>query len=259
MADQRTGLFTNSKIHMDEEALAINARAEANSSTETPPVEPNVPEVTSDKVQPEKTEKSTESEATEGEKKASGAEKRIHKLVDERDQYREKAQTLEQKLAELTAGAAASPGYNPTNQPSNGESQGGERELTIDDLRTIARLEVEKERTINRINLEASEVIQTHPELNKDSDKFDPDVNEAVTSAVLLEIQRDPSKSVKQLTEKYLKPYRKAAEKAVGQEKATLAKQVGEEALRPSAVKPTNKSLNEKSIEELEAELTIVH
>lgn len=261
MAGQRKALFNNSKIHMDEEEKAINARAEANSSTDTPTVEPNAPEVTNDPVQPEKTEQSTETEATEGKKKVSGAEKRIHKLVDERDQARIEAETLQSKLAELTAGQPA--GNSPQYQPTNGESQGGERELTIDDLRTIARLEVrlevEKERTINRINLEASEVIQSHPELNKDSDQFDPDINEAVTSAVLLEIQKDPTQSVKKLTEKYMKPYRLAAEKAVGKEKTNLTKQVSEGALRPSAVKPAQKSFAEKSIEEMEAELEIVH
>lgn len=244
---------------MDEEALAINARAEANSLTETPPVETNAPEVTNDKVQTETTEQSTESQETEGEKKVSGAEKRIHKLVDERDQARQQVETLQSKLADLMSGGTPPAGYSPQYQPVQGESSDGERELTIDDLRTIARLEVEKERTVNRINLEASEVIRSHPELDETSDKFDPDINEAVTSAVLLEIQKDPSQSVKKLTEKYLRPYRKAAERAVGQEKATLAKQVGEATLRPSTVKPASKSLAEKSIEELEAELTIVH
>lgn len=259
MAGQRKALFNNSKIQMDEEALAINAKAEENGLLETPPSETNAPDVTKETVQPEKTETSTESEGTEGEKKVSGAEKRIHKLVDERDQYKQEAQSLSSKLAELTAAAQATPGYNPTNQPSNGESQGGERELTIDDLRTIARLEVDKERTINRINLEASEAQRAHPELDPKSDQFDPDINEVVTSAVHLEIRNNPSLSVKTLTEKYMKPYRRIAERAIGQEKATITKQVNEEALRPSSVKPTNKSFAEKSIEEMEKELPIVH
>jgi len=256
MAGQRKALFNNSKIHMDEEALAINAKAEENGLLETPPSETNAPEVTSDEVQPEKTDQSTEPQGTEGEKKVSGAEKRIHKLVDERDQARQQAESLSAKLAELTATAQSQPGYTPTNQPPVGESQG---ELTIDDLRTIARLEVEKERTINRINLEASEAQRAHPELDPNSDKFDPDINEAVTTAVHLEIRNNPSLSVKTLTEKYMKPYRKVAERAIGQEKATITRQVSEEALRPSSVKPVNKSFAEKSIEEMEKELTIVH
>lgn len=244
---------------MDEEALAINARAEENSATDTPTVEPKAPEVMEETVQPEHTVKATETEETEGEKKVSGAEKRIHKLVDERDSARQEAQSLSAKLAELTAGASAQPGNMPQNQPSSGESQGGERELTIDDLRTIARLEVEKERTIGRINSEAKEAQAKHPELDPSSDLFDADINEAVTSAVELEIRANPTKSVKDLTEKYMKPYRKAAERAVGAEKQILAKQVSDEALRPSNVKPVNKSFAEKSLEEMESELGMVH
>lgn len=244
---------------MDEEALAINARAEANSATETPPVEPKAPEVVSEPVKPEPTVKATETPETEGEKKVSGAEKRIHKLVDERDSARQEAQSLSAKLAELTAGAQAPAGSMPTNQPSNGESQGGERELTIDDLRTIARLEVEKERTIGRINSEAKEAQAKHPELDPSSDLFDPDINEAVTAAVELEIRANPTKSVKELTDRYMRPYRKAAERAVVAEKQILAKQVSDEALRPSSVKPVNKSFAEKSLEEMEAELGFVH
>ena len=244
---------------MDEEALAINARAEENSALETPPSESKAPEVIEETVQPEHTVQATETQDTEGEKKVSGAEKRIHKLVDERDSARQEAQSLSAKLAELTAGASAQPGNMPQNQPSNGESQGGERELTIDDLRTIARLEVEKERTIGRINSEAKEAQAKHPELDPSSDRFDADINEAVTTAVELEIRANPTKSVKELTERYMRPYRKAAERAVGEQQKTLAKQASETALRPSNVKPTNKSLADKTLEELEAELEIVH
>lgn len=244
---------------MDEEALAINARAEANSSTDTPTVEPKAPEVTSEEAKPEQTVQAADSTETEGEKKVTGAEKRIHKLVDERDQYKQQAQSLSEKLAELTAGAKAPADISPTNQPTNGESQGGERELTIEDLRTIARLEVEKERTIGRINSEAKEAQAKHPELDPSSDLFDADINEAVTTAVELEIRANPTKSVKELTERYMRPYRKAAEKAVGEQQKTLAKQASEGALRPANVKPTAKSLADKSIEELEAELEVVH
>lgn len=252
-------LFNNSKIHMDEEALAINARAEQNSATETPTVEPKAPEVVEETAKPEHTVQAAETGDAEGEKKVTGAEKRIHKLVDERDQYKQEAQSLSQKLAELTAGAQAPAGISPQYQPAQGESSGGERELTVDDLRTIARLEVEKERTIGRINSEAKEAQSKHPELDPSSDLFDPDINEAVTTAVELEIRANPTKSVKELTERYMRPYRKAAEKAVGEQQKTIAKQASEAALRPSNVKPTVKTLDDKSIEELEAELGFIH
>lgn len=238
---------------MDEEEKAINAKAEENSLSETPADEIKQPEVKEESVQPEKTETSTEETKTEG-KKVSGAEKRIHELVDERDEARRQAQDLSTKLAELTA-TPQTQGENPFTQ----EAVGGERELTLDDLRSIARLEVEKERTVNRINAEAREAQKTYSVLDKTSDAFDADVNEAITTAVWLEVQRDPSQSVMKLTEKYMKPYLKAAERAVGQEKETLAKQASEGALRPSNIKVQDKKSADKTIEELEAELEIVY
>lgn len=240
---------------LKEEEQAINAKAEENSQSDSPTEETNTSEVEDEAVQPEKTEKSTEETDTEDDRKVSGAEKRIHQLVDERDRERREKETLAQKLEELTS-QAQNPGDFPQYQRDGAD---GERELTLDDLRTIARLEVEKERTVNRINSEAREVQKLYPELDKDGDSFDPDVNEAVTTAVWLEIQRDPSQSVKKLTDKYMKPYLKAAERAVGQEKQNLAKQVSETALRPSAIKGTEKKFHEKTIEEMEQELDIVN
>lgn len=239
---------------MDEEEQAINAKAEGDSLSEPPTEEPNQPEVNEESVPPEKTEQSTEETETEGVKKVKGAEKRIHKLVDERDEYRRQVDDLSSKLAELTAQPDTQGAY-----PQEYQSESGERELTIDDLRTIARLEVEKERTIARINQEAREAQKFYPELDKKSDAFDPEVNEAVTTAVWLEIQRDPGKSVTELTDKYMKPYLKAAERAVGREKEALARQVSESTLRPSNIKAEGKKLHEKSIAELEQELEMIY
>jgi len=239
---------------LEKEEQAINAKAEDNSPTETPTVETKALEVDDESVQSEKTEISTEESDTEGEKKVSGAEKRIHKLVDERDDYKAKVEDLSSKLEELTAGSQQED-VNPY-QP---ESDGGQKELTIDDLRTIARLEVEKERTVNRIKSEAQDAQKFYPELDSNSDAFDPDVNEAITSAVYNEIRMNPNLSVKQLTDKYMKPYLKAAERAVGQEKATIAKQVTEATLRPSNIKGNEKKFQDKSIEEMEQELETVH
>jgi hypothetical protein len=237
---------------LQAEEQAINARAEENSQLESPTSEQTTPEVSDESVQPETTEKSTEGEETEG-RKVNGAEKRIHHLVDERDQYKKQAEDLSSRLEELTSQSDTKGGY-----PGYIPDESGERELTIDDLRAITRLEIEKERTVSRINQEAREVQKFYPELDKTSDAFDPDVNEAVTTAVWLEIQKDPSKSVTKLTDKYMKPYLKAAERAAGQEKRELVKQVHDEALRPSAIKATDRKFHEKSIAEMERELETV-
>jgi len=247
---------------MDKEQKKTVNGGEEDIVLESSTNEPNPLEVSEDTVKPEKTDKSTEESKTDGGKKFSGAEKRIHEVVSakkqaemERDEAKREAESLSQKLRELT-GVIDTPTGISTSQPSQ---DNGERELTIDDLRSIARLEVEKERTVNRINAQASEAIKLNPELDKDSAIFDPDINEAVTSAVLLEVQKDPSKDVLKLTEKYMKPYRKAAERAVGDEKATLAKQVSETALRPNNIKPVDKGFQDKSIEEMEQVLEMVN
>jgi hypothetical protein len=75
----------------------------------------------------------------------------------------------------------------------------------------------------------------------------------------MLEIQRDPSQSVEKLAEKYLKPYRRVAEKAIGQEKASLAQQVTDATLRPNNVRTVDKQFHEKSVAEMEAELGLVY
>jgi len=240
---------------MDEEQKTVNG-GEEDITLESSTNEPKQLEVAEEAVPAEKTEKSTEESNTES-KKFSGAERRIHEVVSEkkraemeRDEARQQAESLSQKLAELTAQPTGAPDQTDPNE---------ERTLTIDDLRSIARLEVEKERTVNRINAQGAEAIKLYPELDKSSDSFDSDINEAVTSAVLLEVRNDPSKDVVKLTEKYMKPYRKAAERAVGEEKATLAKQASESALRPNNIKPVDKGFQEKSIEEMEQELEMVH
>ena len=79
---------------LEEEEKAINAKVDENSPTDSPSVETNEPEVEEDSVSPEKTETSTEEPDTEGVKKVHGAEKRIHKLVDERDEYKKQVEDL---------------------------------------------------------------------------------------------------------------------------------------------------------------------
>jgi len=259
MAGQRTSSDYQFLLCMDDlikEEQAINAKAEADSSTDSPTVSTKPQEVKEESVQPEKTETSTEGSKTEGDKKLTGAEKRIHALVDERDEYKAKVEDMSSRLAELTTETqdnADTPQFNQSPDTS------GDRELTIDDLRTIARLEVEKEKTVNRIQSEGREAIRTYPVLDQSSSDFDADVNEAITSAVYLEIQKNPNQSVIKLTEKYMKPYLKAAENAVGKEKDELVKQVNDTVLRPSTIKGSDKKFHEKSLNEMEQELGIIY
>lgn len=226
---------------------------EDNTLTESPTEETNTSEVNETAVPSEKTETSTE--GTETKDGLTGAERRIHKLVDKVKEKDSVIEDLTSKLAELQGGDVPSEVY-PQYAPDN---QGGDREITLDDLRTIARLEVEKERTIARINSEAAEAIRFYPELDKNSDAYDPDVNKAVTDAIWLEVQRDPSKSVTELADKYMRPYIQATERAVGKEKTNLAKQVSDGALKPVNFKSVDKKAEDMTIAELEASLEMVY
>lgn len=238
---------------MDEEQKTVNESDDENIVSDSSSDAQNLSEVESSETQSEKTGKSVEGVEADG--KLTGAEKRIHKLVDKVKEKDSVIEDLTSKLAELQSGDVPQgeyPQYSSNNQD-------GERELTIDDLRTIARLEVDKERTVNRINAEAREVIRFYPELDQKNDAFDPDINDAVTSAVWLEIQRDPSKSVTELTEKYMKPYVQVAERAIGKEKTNLAKQVSDGALRPVNIKSVDKKAEDMTIAELESTLEMVY
>lgn len=240
---------------MDDEQKTVNIPDEQNIGSDSSTEQENTSEVLEGGVQSEKTATSTQPERTDdGGQKQSGAQKRIHTLVDERDTLRNENNDLRSKLEELTSQSQV-----PSTDyvPQYGDQ--GERELTVDDLRTIARIEVEKERTLNRINTQAAQAVSDNPILNSKSDTFDPDVSEAVSTAVLNELRLDPTKDVGKLTEKYLKPYLKAAQKAVGEEKAILAQQANETTLRPTNVKQPEKTFSDLSIQEMEQRLGVVN
>lgn len=253
MAGQRTNALVNSsKSLMDDEQKAVNS-APAESVTDSPAVEQKAPEVKEEAPQSEPiSEEKREEPKTEG--KSSGAEKRIHKLVKEVKTLKEQlGQYTDEVSVEEPQPQAVMPQYQP-----QGESQGEERSMTPQELEALianrTRLEIEKEKTISRINSEATEVVNTYPQLNKDSEQFNPELNEAVTTAVYNEIRQNPTLSVKKLTEKYMKPYLKSVESAVDGRQQELAKAAVDAALRPTGtVSKAEKSVSEMSIEEIEA------
>lgn len=246
--------ITSSFICMDEEQKqSVNEEAEVNSPEEATPSETNDQQVevqeTDQEAQPEENQDSNTDK-----RRGKGAEKRIHQLVD-------KVKTLEQQLSEYTGEAEVDTqqgGYLDYNQIGQQNDQ-GERELTITDLQAITRLEIEREKTINRINQESKEAMTDYPELNPDDERFDPELSEIVTDSVLHKIQANPRQSVKALVQKYMKPYRKSVENAADGMRQELAKQVSDTALRPTGtVSKSEKSVDEMSIEEIEAKFGTV-
>lgn len=206
------------------------------------------------------TEEASEEVETGGETK-KGAQSRIKELVRERNEEREKRISLEQKMAELTSQGDSgdySP-YTPQYQPG---SEVTPEQLQQDIMRqadSIVQLRLRQQEAANRIRNESNDAVKAHAQLDPDSDQFDPELSETVTEAVEAYVRQNPySASVKKFVDKLMKPYTKGVAKEVGKATENIAKQVSETALRPTNVRKQEKSAEEKSIAELEAELGIV-
>jgi hypothetical protein len=237
----------------EEQNLTENNDVELNNATESSIVETNTSEP--DNAESNEVDQPTEEEANqeEGEKKETGASKRIQGLVRDKKQLQEKVEDLSTKLETFTQGLN---NYEP-NTPNYGE---GERDLTLDDLRALTRMEIEKEKAINRINNEAKEAVLKYPQLDPLSDSFDPDLNDSVTTTVYHAVRGNPTTSVTSLVDKLMKPFTKSVESAVASEKKELAKQAAESAMRPSShVDKTEKSVEDMSIEEIKEKYGVVY
>lgn len=237
----------------EEQNLTENNDVELNNATESSIVETNTSEP--DNAESNEVDQPTEEEANqeEGEKKETGASKRIQGLVRDKKQLQEKVEDLSTKLETFTQGLN---NYEP-NTPNYGE---GERDLTLDDLRALTRMEIEKEKAINRINNEAKEAVSKYPQLDPLSDSFDPDLNDSVTTTVYHAVRGNPTTSVTSLVDKLMKPFTKSVESAVASEKKELAKQAAESAMRPSShVDKTEKSVEDMSIEEIKEKYGVVY
>jgi hypothetical protein len=237
----------------EEQNLTENNDVELNNATESSIVETNTSEP--DNAESNEVDQPTEEEANqeEGEKKETGASKRIPGLVRDKKQLQEKVEDLSTKLETFTQGLN---NYEP-NTPNYGE---GERDLTLDDLRALTRMEIEKEKAINRINNEAKEAVLKYPQLDPLSDSFDPDLNDSVTTTVYHAVRGNPTTSVTSLVDKLMKPFTKSVESAVASEKKELAKQAAESAMRPSShVDKTEKSVEDMSIEEIKEKYGVVY
>lgn len=190
-------------------------------------------------------------------------EKRIHKLVDERDRIKEEKESLARQVEELTAQLSSQPQgvipQSPTIEPGAEVTQEQYKADVVRTAQSIAQLEVQKERIIDRINKEAQESISDHPELNPKSEVFDKELSDTITESVRAQIQVNPTASVKKLVNNLMKPYRKAVEKQVAENTTIVAKQVAETALRPSQVKAVEKPFAELSEKEMEEKLGVTY
>lgn len=239
--------------NQDEQALNPTIGEETNVEA-TPAIEEQTAEETpaeSAEVAPQTEEVVEETDQKEPKK---GAEKRIRELNGQ-------VKSLKQRLEEVTGGN----GEIPTQQFAPQVDLDSEvtpeqyRQHVLQQADAIVQLRMKQSESMNRIASESAEVERKYPQLDPDNEAFDKELSETITEAIEAQIKLNPySTSVKSIADKLMKPFMRAVNNGVAQEKETIARQVSETALRPTNVRKQEKSANEKSIAELEAELGII-
>jgi hypothetical protein len=249
---------------MDEEQKTVTETPVAETEiVESSPTEEKTVQPTEVNEAPKKEEVSEVKEEVSEVTEPKPVEKRIHKLVDERNREREEKESLARQVEELTAQLSSQPqsvnSSLPTIEPGAEVTQDQYKRDIVQTAQSIAQIEIQKERILDRINKEANESIADHPELNPKSEVFDKELSDTITESVRAQIQVNPTASVKKLVNNLMKPYRRAVDKKVAEETATVAKQVVETALRPSQVKSVEKPFSDLSVEEMEKRLPITY
>lgn len=257
--------------------MALNENVEIeNNAIDTPSIEQTTEEVVDT---PSEATEATADEATQEETNETegsshkGENYRIRELNAAKKAAEERANALEERMANMVGGVPNNGGYNLPQQNLEPIINPGEEIDAVEfDRRLKAReenilqradalvqLRTKQSEAIGRITGETQEVIREFPELDPKSDSFNKELSDAITEATEAYVSKNPySASVKQFVAKMMKPYKGAVSKEVGQVKETLAKQVSQSAIRPTSIKQIEKTAREKTIAELENELGVV-
>lgn len=249
----------------DEEALKAD---ESQIEEESPTSEESNEEV----VQTPAEELPTESEGEEAEAEPTGeveaegtprdenrktAKSRIRELVTEKKEAEAKAESLADQVKKLTAFKTTQE-YSP--QP---QQQPEQSEITYEELMrrqdALVQIRLAQQENVHRVQQEALEAIKAYPELDPDSDNFDSELSEAISQATLAKIQADPTSPVRKFVDGLMRPYKRSLEKQEAGQKETIAKQVSQQAMRPTQVQEQEKPFSELSIEEMEKKLGVMY
>jgi uncharacterized coiled-coil protein SlyX len=243
----------------EDTALNQNVGEEANVST-TPVEEPKAP-VEETKPEGEVATEPKEEESKEEVPAKKGAEARIRELNSRAKSAEEKVQSLSEQLENLTRGVTpqGNQPYTPQVAPGNEISPEQYQSDVVRAADGLVQIRLNQFKIVENINREASLAIKDHPELDPESDQFDKELNDSVTEATLAYAKSNPTGSVRKFVDKLMKPYKRSLTKEVAKESEIIAKQVSQTALRPTPSKNTEKSHQDKSIEELEKELGVVY
>lgn len=247
---------------MTDDQVDVKETAEEEVSDSTPSVEE--PKATEEVLETPMESESTEEETSEEEKTETveapkkGANQRIRELNEKAKQAEAKAQSLAERLEELTGSVEPTP-YIPQVQPGAEISPEQYQSDVLKAADGLVTIRLKQSEAVNRINTEANEVLKAYPELDPDSDSFDKELSDSITEAVDAQVRANPyTTSVRKVVENMMKPYRRAVSKEVGKETENIARQVSQSALRPTSVRQQEKSLEDKTIAELEAEIGVV-
>jgi len=272
---------------MDENKdKALNQEAVAdNSPTASPAEETNTaPEVE----EPEAEQGSAipseaEGEPTEGEGvKSRSAQGRIRKLVQERNRAEQERSNLQEQLRQMTDrrryGSESIEGLPQQQVQIPPEIQAGQ-EYTVDEINehlnrarqigeqnalrqadSLVKIRLAQQENLNRIDHEARESMTKYEALNPKSEHYDPDLSDIVTRATRDALKVNTHLSVKKYVDMLMKPYLKGVTKAQADATETAARQVSEQANRPTPAVGQNgeKSIEEMSLEEIEKKVGVV-
>jgi len=202
-----------------------------------------------------------------------GAESRIRELNSNLKKERAEKESLARKIQELT-GSVEPQGYQPNGYDPNVPLIAPGEEVTQEELQrrvaqrdqwllqqanNMARFEIAKKETLDRVNRESEESIKAYPQLDPDSDSFDDELSESISQATLAYVRTNPTGSVKKFVDGLMKPYMRSLDKSVASQQTEIAKQASQTAMRPNSVPSTDKKVEDMSTEELEKKLGVVY
>ena len=223
----------------------------------TPPEEVESTEPTKPAEEPAET---VESEAPK-EPSKKGLSNRVRQLNSRAKDAEAKVESLTERLGKLT-GSVEPQGqkpYAPQVQPGSEVTPDQYKQDVMRTADSLVDLRMKQQTALTKIDSEAHQVMRDYPELNPDKEAFDKELSDTVNDATEAYVKAKPyTTSVKKFVDRLMKPYNRSIDNKVGQAKETLAKQVSETALRPTQVKAKDKTADQKSIKELEAELGFV-
>ena len=229
-------------------------------TTETQSVDEETTEEVTTEESPEASETPVEETETD-ESTNKGANQRIRELNAKAKAAEEKAQSLAQRLEELT-GSHEPSGYQPYQPSVEPGSEVSPEQYKQDVMRTadgIVTLKLKQQEAIGRIRSESLDAVRKYPELDPDSEHFNKELSDTVYDATEALISKNPySASVSKFVDRLMKPYQRAVTNEVGKATENLAKQVSQAALKPTQIRSEEKRNEDKTIAELEAELGTV-